>query len=162
MRRIHRNYDRQQEGRVDDLAFLVTIMLLEDSSAVLSLGFSCQEMGYSYAWKRRVSPFLMKDGKVIRCKSENRVSIVACCQETRKPDDTSTTSGDRLQIPGARSSGGLAREADLLSQLGARDQTQASQLAGTMFFTHFPRDPASGVCKLTKMPELRAGTGRKR
>ena len=35
-------------GYVDDLDVFVTMMLLEDSAAVLSLGLLCEEMGYSH------------------------------------------------------------------------------------------------------------------
>ena len=37
-----------------------------------------------------------------------------------------------------------------LSQHGSRDQAQASQLAGTVFLTHVPKDPDCKVCELTK------------
>ena len=37
-----------------------------------------------------------------------------------------------------------------LSQQSPRDQTQAKQLAGTMFVTHFLSAPDRDVCKLTE------------
>ena len=46
-------------------------MLLEDSPAVPSLALFFEEMGYSYERKKGNSPSLIKDGKVIRCKSDS-------------------------------------------------------------------------------------------
>ena len=37
---------------VDDVDVFVTVMLLEDSPAVISLGFLCEGMGYSHEWKQ--------------------------------------------------------------------------------------------------------------
>ena len=59
---------------VDDLHVFVTMMLLADSSSVLSLGLLCEEMGYSC---ERELPSLMKHGKMISCKSENPMPTVA-------------------------------------------------------------------------------------
>ena len=86
-------------------------MLLEDSPGVLSLGFFLgEEMGYSYEWKRERVSVLIRDGQVIRCKSEKHVPIGAVSKEPRIPDGPSKASGDRLQIPGARSSGDRSRK----------------------------------------------------
>ena len=84
-------------------------MLLEDSPAVLSHGFPCEDMGYPCELKRE-SPSLIRGGKLIRCKSENHVPIVAVSKGLRIPDDPSKALGDRLQIPGVRSSGDQSRQ----------------------------------------------------
>ena len=55
---------------VDDLDVFVSMMLLEDAPAVLSVGLLCEEMSYFCAWKKEEYPSLVKDGKIIRCKSE--------------------------------------------------------------------------------------------
>ena len=47
-------------------------------------------------------PSSVKDGTVIRCKSENHVPLVAVSQEPRIFDLATKASGDRLQIPGVR------------------------------------------------------------
>ena len=60
---------------VNDSDFLVIMMLVEDSPAVLTLGCLGEEMGYASEWKKEESPSLIKDGKVMRCKSENYVPI---------------------------------------------------------------------------------------
>ena len=57
----HRHHDRQRKGRVDgrsdsvqynDLDVFVTVMLLEDSPAVLSLDLLCEDMDNSYEWNK--------------------------------------------------------------------------------------------------------------
>ena len=65
----------------DDLDDAVTMLLLKGSPAVPSLGLSCEEMGYSYEWNKGESPSLIKDGRVIRCKSENHLPIAAVSKE---------------------------------------------------------------------------------
>ena len=45
---------------VHDMDVFVTMMLLEDSPAVISLGVECEEMGFSYEWKKSETPSLMK------------------------------------------------------------------------------------------------------
>ena len=45
----------------------------------------------------------------------------------------------------------------LQSQIGPRDQTQASQLEGTMFSHTFPKIRIVKLARLAKLPELRAG-----
>ena len=84
---------------VSDLDVCVTMMLLEDSPVVLSLGNMCEDMGYSYEWTKGESPSLIKYNKIVRC----RCQIVAVPKESRKPDVLAKASGDRLRIPGSLS-----------------------------------------------------------
>ena len=80
-------------------------MLLEDSPAPLSLGSVREEVCCSHEWKKEESPSLIKDEHVRRCKSENRVPIVAVSEESRKPDDPSMAVCDRLHFPGVQAPG---------------------------------------------------------
>ena len=57
---------------VNDLDVCVTMMLLVDSSTMLSFGLFCECMGSPTNGKRGESPSLVKDGTVILCRSENR------------------------------------------------------------------------------------------
>ena len=61
---------------VKELDFLVTVMLLEDTPAVLSLGKLCEDHGYSYEWTSGQKPHLIKDSRRIKCSTENCVPIV--------------------------------------------------------------------------------------
>ena len=48
---------------VHDLDLFVTVQLLEDTPAVLSLGKLCEENGYSYEWSSGQKPRLTKNGR---------------------------------------------------------------------------------------------------
>ena len=66
---------------VDDLDVFATLMLLDESPTVLSLGSLCDEERYSCEWKKGESPTLRSDRQVTRSRSENHVSIGAVSQE---------------------------------------------------------------------------------
>ena len=86
---------------VDDLDVFVRLMLREDFHRQYYLWVSlCEYMGYSCEWKE--SPSSRKDGKVVRCKSENHVPTVAGSEEPRILDFPAEASGDRLHSPGVQ------------------------------------------------------------
>ena len=61
---------------VKELDIFLTMKLLEDTPAVLSLGKLCDEHGYSYEWINGQKPHLIKNGIQIQCNTENFVPIV--------------------------------------------------------------------------------------
>ena len=61
---------------VKELDIFLTMKVLENTPAVLSLGKLCDENGYSYEWINGQKPHLMKDGIRIICNTENFVPIV--------------------------------------------------------------------------------------
>ena len=61
---------------VKQLDIFLTVKVLEDTPAVLSLGKLCDENGYSYEWINGQKPHLIKDGIRIICNTENFVPIV--------------------------------------------------------------------------------------
>ena len=54
----------------------VTVKVLEDTPAVLSLGKLCDENGYPHEWINGQKPHLIKNGTRIQCNTENFVPIV--------------------------------------------------------------------------------------
>ena len=60
----------------DDLDLFVTVQILNDTPAVLSLGKLCEEHGKIYEWASGQKPHLTKVGMKIRCKTENFVLLV--------------------------------------------------------------------------------------
>ena len=54
----------------------LTMKVLENTPAVLSLGKLCDEHGYSYEWINGHKPHLIKNGIRIQCDTENFVPIV--------------------------------------------------------------------------------------
>ena len=63
-------------GYVKELDIFLTMKVLEDTPAVLSLGKLCDEHGYSYEWINGQKPHLIKNGIRIQCNTENFVPIV--------------------------------------------------------------------------------------
>ena len=61
---------------VKELEKFLTVKVLEDTPAVLSLGKVCDEHGYSYEWINGQKPHLIKNGIRIQCNTENFVPIV--------------------------------------------------------------------------------------
>ena len=61
---------------VKELDLFVTVKLLEDTQAVLSLGKLREDHGYSYEWTSGQLPHLIKDGNKIHCHTENYVPLV--------------------------------------------------------------------------------------
>ena len=61
---------------VKELDTLLTMKVLENTPAVLSLGKLFDENGYSYEWINGQKPHLIKNGIRIICNTENFVPIV--------------------------------------------------------------------------------------
>ena len=61
---------------VKELDIFLTIKVLEDTPAVLSLGKLCDEHGYSYEWMNGQKPHLIQNGLRIQCNTEHFVPIV--------------------------------------------------------------------------------------
>ena len=59
-----------------ELEIFLTMKVLEDTPAVLSLGKLCDEHGYSYEWINGQKPHLIENGIRIQCNTENFVPIV--------------------------------------------------------------------------------------
>ena len=80
---------------VKELDIFFTMKLLEDTSAVLSLGKLCDEHGYSYEWINGQKPHLIKNVIRIQCNTENFVPIVvpglSASSSSSFPSSTSMT-----------------------------------------------------------------------
>ena len=61
---------------VKELDIFLTMKVIENTPAVLSLGKLCDENGYSYEWIKGQKPHLIKNGIRIPCNTENFVPIV--------------------------------------------------------------------------------------
>ena len=61
---------------VRELGLFLTMKVLDNTPAVLSLGKLCDENGYSYEWINGQKPHLIKDWIRIICNTENFVPIV--------------------------------------------------------------------------------------
>ena len=61
---------------VKELDLFVTVVLLEETPAVLSLGKLCEDHGYIYHWTSGQKPHLTKNCKRIDCNISNYVPFV--------------------------------------------------------------------------------------
>ena len=77
---------------VRELYTLLTMKLLEDTPAVLSLGKLCDEHGYSYEWINGQKPHLIKNGIRIICNTENFVPVVVLGLSTTPSSSSTSTS----------------------------------------------------------------------
>ena len=76
---------------VKELDIFLTMKVLENTPAVLSLGKLCDENGYSYEWINDQEPHLIKNGIRIICNTENFVPIVV-------PGLSSSSSGSSINF----------------------------------------------------------------
>ena len=96
---------------VKELDIFLTMKVLEDTPAVLSLGKLCDEDGYSHEWINGQKPHLILNGIRIQCNTENFVPIVvpglSSSSSSNFPSSTSMTSSRQeidhpLHLPQAR------------------------------------------------------------
>ena len=77
----------------------MTVMLLENTPAVLSLGKLCEEFGYSYCWTSGQKPHLIKKGKKIHCDTSNHVPfVVPGLSMSSSTSSTSPTSSSQESV----------------------------------------------------------------
>ena len=89
---------------VKELDIFLTMKVLEDTPAVLSLGKLCDKNGYSYEWINGQKTHLIKNGIRIQCNTENFVPIVvpglstssSSSSSTSTPTTSSTVSSDSV------------------------------------------------------------------
>ena len=77
---------------VHDLHIFVTVQLLEDILAVLSLGKLCKEHGYTYEWPSAREPLLTENGNQTLCRTENFVPLVVPGLSSSSTTASSSTS----------------------------------------------------------------------
>ena len=77
---------------VKELDIFLSMKVLENTPAVLSLGKLCDENGYSYEWINGRKPHLLKNGIRIQCNTENFVPIVVPGMSNSSSGSDSSTS----------------------------------------------------------------------
>ena len=82
---------------VKELDFFVTVMLLEETPAVLPLGKLCEDHGYTYHWTSSQKPHLTKNGKRIDCNISNDVPFEVPGLSTSSSTSSSPTSTSSSQ-----------------------------------------------------------------
>ena len=77
---------------VKEFDLFVTVKLLEDTPAVLSLGKLCEDHGYSCEWTSGPKPQLIKNGRRMQCSTENYFTIVVPGLSTGSSSSATLTS----------------------------------------------------------------------
>ena len=77
---------------VRELDLFVTVVLLEDTPAVLSLGTLCEDHGNSYHWTSGQKPHLIKNDRKIDCNTANYVPFVVLVLSTSSSKSSSPAS----------------------------------------------------------------------
>ena len=77
---------------VKELDLFVTVMLLEETPAVLSLVKLCEDHGFFYHWTGGQKPHLTKKEKAINCNVTNYVPFVVLGLSTSSSTSSSPTS----------------------------------------------------------------------
>ena len=77
---------------VKELDIILTVKVLENTPAVLSLGKLCDEYGYSCEWINGQKPHLIEEGIRIICNTENFVPIVVVPGLSSSSSGSSSTS----------------------------------------------------------------------
>ena len=90
---VHTNEEAQVY--VHDFSLFVTVKLLEETLAVLSLQKLCEDHGYSYEWVSGQKPRLTKAGKTIVSKTDNFVPLVVPGLSTSSGRNSSSTSASQ-------------------------------------------------------------------
>ena len=86
---------------VKELDLFMTIMLLEETPADLSLGKLCEDHGKTYRWTSGQKPHLTKKGKRIDCNISNYVPFVvlgSSASSSSTPTPTSSTSSSQDSV----------------------------------------------------------------
>ena len=114
---------------VKELDTFLTMKVLENTPAVLSLGKLCDENGYSYEWFNGQKPHLIKNGIRIPCKTANFVPIVVPgLSSSSSGSDSSTSKTLSRQESHSSSSSSTSSSSPTVSEILTRereDQTES-------------------------------------
>ena len=111
---------------VKEWDIFLTMKVLEDTPAVLSLGKLCDENGYSYEWINRQKPHLIKDGIRIPCNAENFVPIVVPGLSSSSSGSSSTLRTPLKQESHSSSSSSSSPSSPTVGDLSVREREDAT------------------------------------
>ena len=105
--------------------------VLENTSAVLTLGKLCDENGYSYEWINGQKPHLIKNGIRIQCNTENFVPIVvpglsSGSSSSSHPSTSMTPSRQECNHPTSSSSSSTSPTTTVFSDSETREREDLS------------------------------------
>ena len=107
---------------VKELDIFLTMKVLENTPAVLSLGKLCDENGYSYEWINGQKPHLIKNGIRIPCNTENFVPIVVPGLSSSSSGSSSTSKTPSRQESHSSSSSSTSSSSPTVSEIQTRER----------------------------------------
>ena len=102
---------------VKELDIFLTMKVLENTPAVLSLENVCDENGYSYEWINGQKPHHIKNGIRIPCNTENFVPIVVPGLSSSSSGSTSTSKTLSKQESHSSSSSSASSSSPTVSEI---------------------------------------------
>ena len=110
---------------VKELDIFLTMKVLENTPAVLSLGKLCDENGYSYEWINGQKPHLIKNGIRIICNTENFVPIVVPGLSSSSSGSSSTSRTPLKQESRSSSSSSSSPSSPTVGEIPVRERDDA-------------------------------------
>ena len=110
---------------VKELDIFLTLKVLDNTPAVLSLGKLCDENGYSYEWINGQKPHLIKDGIRIICNTENFVPIVVPGLSSSSSGSSSTLRTPMKQESRSSSSSSSSPSSPTVGEILVREREDA-------------------------------------
>ena len=111
---------------VKELDMFLTMKVLENTPAVLSLGKLCDENGYSYEWINSQKPHLIKNGIRIPCNTENFVPIVVPSLSSSSSGSSSTSKTPSRQESHSSSSSSTSSSSPTVGEMSVREREDAT------------------------------------
>ena len=116
---------------VKELEKILTMKVLENTPAVLSLGKLCDENGYSFEWINGQNPRLIKNGIRTQCNTENFVAIVvpglaSSSSSISHPSTSMTPSRQESNRPTSSPSSSTSPTTTVLSDSETREREDLS------------------------------------
>ena len=110
---------------VKELDIFLTMKVLENTPAALSLGKLCDENGYSYEWINAQKPHLIKNGIRIPCNTEYFVPIVVPGLSSSSSGSSSTSKTPSRQESRSSSSSSSSSPSPTVSEIQVREREDA-------------------------------------
>ena len=110
---------------VKELGIFLTMKVLENTPAVLSLGKLCDENGYSYEWINGQKPHLIKDGIRVICNTENFVPIVVLGLTSSSSTSSSSSRRPMKQESHSSSSSSSSPSSPTVGEMSVREREDA-------------------------------------
>ena len=110
---------------VKELGIFLTMKVLENTPAVLSLGKLCDENEYSYEWINGQKPHLIEDGIRIICNTENFVPVVVPGLSSWSSGSSSTLRTSMKQESRSSSSSSSSPSSPTVGEIQVREREDA-------------------------------------